>query len=508
MSNKAPVSLPEWAVLAQQRQEMDEVQISDFFAEDAARFDRFHATLNGLVFDYSKQRVNREVMGGLVALARACGVEERREAMFSGDVVNGSEGRAALHTALRGDVPAVVRDEVQADFRRFCDLVEALRARSDLHDVIVIGVGGSMVGPQMVCEAFAPSADGPRVHFLSNVDGRSVEVLKENLCPTHTAVVVISKTFTTAETMANAALFKEWVAVENQIAVTENAELAEVFGVLPENILPIREWTGGRYSVWSAVGLPVALAVGVEAFKEFLAGAGEVDEHFRAAPLGENIPVLMALLGVWNHNFWDYPAHGIAPYADQLRLFPSYVQQLDMESNGKSVGDDGERVSCKTGPLVVGGVGTDAQHAFFQHLHQGTSITPVDFLVFARAANGYEGHHMKLVSNALAQAQALMNGRENDAEPHKHFDGNRPSSMLVFEDLSVREMGMVMALYEHKVFVQGVIWGINSFDQWGVELGKVLVGDIEASFASSDPLKGADSSTSSLMKIIKTVNLW
>ena len=512
MSSESLTSLSEWGVLAELRRGMEGVRISDFFAEDGQRFERCHVALDGVVFDYSKQCVTADVLDGLVALAEARGLAEARTAMFCGDVMNSSEGRAALHTALRGlpngRGPVKVRDEVQSDFRVFCDVVERLRGRADVHDVIVIGVGGSMVAPQMVCEALKGSSDGPRVHFLSNVDGQSVAQLKDGLCPAHTVVVVISKTFTTAETMANAALFKDWVEAGNQIAVTVDAQKALDFGIEKENILLIREWVGGRYSVWSSVGLPVALAIGVERFKEFLVGAHVVDGHFKDAPLKKNIPVLMAMIGIWNCNFLGYGAQAIVPYADQLRLFPSYIQQIDMESNGKGVTQEGEAVEYQTGPLIVGGVGTDAQHAFFQHLHQGTSITPVDFLVFARAVEGYEGHHMKLVSNALAQAQALMNGRVNEDEPHKHFEGNRPSSMLVFEELSAREMGMVMALYEHKIFVQGVIWGINSFDQWGVELGKILVGDIERSFETSEGLKDGDSSTVALMDVIRKTNLW
>jgi len=512
MSNKSLTSLPEWSALEQQRQEMEGVRISDLFAEDKQRFEKFHVTLDGMVFDYSKQRVSKETIGSLNALAEACDLPVRRTAMLCGDVVNGSEDRAALHTALRGlpngRGPTFVRDEVQGDFRKLCDLVERLRGRADIHDVIVIGVGGSMVAPQMVCEALAAFSDGPRVHFLSNVDGASVAALKENLCPSHTAMVVISKTFTTAETMMNAGAFKGWMAVENQIAVTGGEAVALDFGILAENILPIREWTGGRFSVWSAVGLPIALAVGVDNFKEFLAGAHAADVHFKDAPMGENIPVLMAMIGIWNHNFCGYEAQAIAPYADGLRYFPSYIQQIDMESNGKSVTQDGTVVDYKTGPIVLGGVGTDAQHAFFQHLHQGTSVTPVDFLVFAKSVDGYEEHHMKLVANALAQAQALMDGRENADEPHKNFEGNRPSSVFVFDELTPRTLGMVMAFYEHKIFVQGVIWGINSFDQWGVELGKVLAGDIERSFETSKGLKGADSSTVGLIDVIKNHNMW
>ncbi|MGB0719762.1 MAG: glucose-6-phosphate isomerase [Bdellovibrionales bacterium] len=508
------------AALQSHADRMADVHIRDLFAADPKRFDSMHCVLDGVLFDYSKHRVTDETLDLLVALARDCDIESARDALFSGEAINTSETRAVLHPALRGSVRdnVCVNDENVSRFvaeilQRIKKISNDIRNNSDITDVISIGIGGSDLGPRMVCEALRDHANGPQVHFLSNIDGHRLARMMRALNPEHTVFIIASKTFTTLETMTNAATLFAWMqrrlsddgASAHFYAVTENEQAALDFGVPKAHILPLRSWIGGRYSVWSAIGLPIAISCGFKAFEQFLAGAHSADQHFKTAPLRRNIPVLMALLGVWYHNFGDYPAHAVMAYAHDLGHFPAYVQQLDMESNGKSVGRNGDPITEPSGPIVFGGTGTNAQHAFFQHLHQGSQITPVDFIAVKAPAHGLAGHHTQLLANALAQSQALMDGRPAPEAPHRHFAGNRPSSTFILERLDPYHLGLLMALYEHKIFVQGVIWGINSFDQWGVELGKALAGPIaDALSDDAASLDSFDSSTCGLIRHLKT----
>ncbi|GLS77116.1 glucose-6-phosphate isomerase [Oharaeibacter diazotrophicus] len=485
------------------------------FAEDAGRFERFQVRLDDMLLDYSKNRVDVATMDLLVELARAAKVEERRDAMFAGAIVNVTEKRAVLHTALRNrsGAPVVVdgRDvmpdvaEVLARMRVFAEGVRfgAIAAASGARftDVVNIGIGGSDLGPVMATLALAPYANGgPRLHYVSNVDGAHIHDTLAGLDPATTLFVVASKTFTTSETMTNAATARAWIrdalgeaAVGAHFcAVSTALDKVAAFGIDVSRAFGFWDWVGGRYSVWSAIGLPVAIAVGFDNFEAFLAGAHEMDVHFRTAPLAENMPVVMALLGVWYRNVLGFSTHAVLPYDQRLARFPAYLQQLDMESNGKGVTVDGAPVPRATGPIVWGEPGTNGQHAFYQLIHQGTDVIPADFLVAAVPHERLSDHHAKLVANALAQTEALMRGKtldeaaaelrkagKSEAEiaalaPHKVFPGNRPTNTLLYRTLDPRTLGRLIALYEHKVFVQGTIWGINSYDQWGVELGKEL----------------------------------
>jgi glucose-6-phosphate isomerase len=518
MSNKALADRPEWAALARHRAEMEGVRILDLFRQDPERFSRCSLSLPGVMFDYSKHRITGETMGKLCALARACGVEERREAMYSGKIINASESRAVLHMALRGSQPAGLKtagahqeedvaafvSDTLAQMRR---ISETIRADAAITDIVHIGIGGSDLGPAMVCHALAPLADGPRIHFLPNVDGQCADGIMRTLKPENTALIVASKTFSTLETMTNAHTLRRWM--ENalpapsvrarMIGVTMNAGAAEEFGIDPANILPLREWIGGRFSVWGAVGLPVAIANGFDGFEELLKGARAADEHFLNAPLEDNIPVLMALLGVWYRNFWGYGAQAILPYAQSLARFKAYIQQLDMESNGKSVDNHGAPITYATGPVIFGEVGSNAQHAFMQMMHQSAEVIPADFILVARPEHGLRDHHDRLLANALAQSRALMEGAQDTRAPHLSCPGDRPSSTLVLDRLDAYHLGALVALYEHKIFVQGAVWGINSFDQWGVELGKILAAGLIGHFENHRDIKDLDPSTAGLL---------
>ncbi|VAW16279.1 Glucose-6-phosphate isomerase [hydrothermal vent metagenome] len=491
----------------------------DLFAADERRFETFSARLDDLLFDYSKNLATSETMALLVALARAAGVEARRDEKFAGAAVNVTEHRAALHIALRNragqpimvdgrDVMADVRD-VLAHMGKFAHGVREGQITSlsgiPFTDVVNIGIGGSDLGPAMVTGALAPYRDGPRVHFVANVDGADLADTLSLCDPATTLFLIASKSFTTAETMTNARSARGWLvealgedAVPGHfVAISTNTAAVEAFGIPRTAMFWFWDWVGGRTSIWSAIGLPVMLAIGPSRFDEFLAGAHEVDRHFRDTALERNIPVLMALLGVWYRNLWGLPTRVVLPYDQRLARFPAYLQQLDMESNGKSVTQSGEPVSRATGPVVWGEPGTGGQHAFFQLLHQGTDVVPADFLV---AANAHEApgslaggdHHAMLMANCFAQTEALMTGRtqgetrakllaagagETEADrlvPHQTFAGNRPSNTFLYRRLDPATLGRLIALYEHKVYVEGLIWDINSFDQWGVQLGKQM----------------------------------
>ncbi|MFO1117098.1 MAG: glucose-6-phosphate isomerase [Beijerinckiaceae bacterium] len=513
----------------------------DLFRDDPARFEKFSVRLDDLLFDYSKHKATAETISLLVALARAAKVEERRAALFAGEKVNATEHRPALHMALRNltdapmlvdgkDVMPEVRD-VRARVAAFAAAVrsgEIRGARGDrITDVVNIGIGGSDLGPAMAARALSPyvSAD-LRPHFVSNVDGADLGDTLRGLDPARTLFIVSSKTFTTQETMANAASARRWVAdalgeaavADHFAAVSTRLDKVAEFGIRPDRVFGFWDWVGGRYSMWSAIGLSLVIAIGPEHFEDFLRGGQDIDDHFRAAPLEANIPVLMALLGVWRRNVWNEPVHLVIPYDQRLARFPAYLQQLDMESNGKHVTRDGAAVATATGPFVFGEPGTNGQHAFFQLLHQGTDIAPIDFLVAAEPTEADAGHHALLVANCLAQSEAMMRGRSraeveeilkaqglSPAEiaalaPHKTFEGERPSSTFMYRRLDPRMLGRLVALYEHKVFVQSVVWDINPFDQWGVELGKELCNRLVPIVQDGGrSLDGLDGSTAGLV---------
>lgn len=508
----SPVHLEEWRALQNHYQSLSDSKISDLFSDDPQRFEKCHIKNEGVLFDYSKHLITDKTRTLLINLAKAQNLEHVRDQMFNGAPINTTENRAVLHTALRGSVSKDIHVDGEYIQSFVSDLQKQMRILSDdvrtdktITDVVNIGIGGSDIGPHMVCEALCKYADGPRVHFISNIDGDALLQTLEGLTPESTAFVVASKTFTTLETIENAKAAKAWANGKSRFfAVTGNKQAAMDFGAREGDVLPLPEWIGGRYSVWSGIGLSICFSLGFAHFEDFLKGAHAADEHFKTAPLDQNIPVLMGLLGVWYNNFFNFPAHGVLAYAKNLGHFPRYIRQIDMESNGKYVDHDGNFVQYATGPIIMGGIGTSAQHAFFQSLHQGTDIIPCDFIVPVTADHDLESHHTHLLTNALAQSQALMNGRDNPDDPHRHFSGNRPSSMILIDKLDPYHLGMLMALYEHKIFVQGVIWHINSFDQFGVELGKTLARDIVDVMDGVASDAHLDESTKALIAYIKT----
>jgi glucose-6-phosphate isomerase len=515
-------------------------QLRELFSTDTARFDLFSIEAVGLLLDYSKNRIDPTTMRLLAALARERKVEQRRDAMFAGEKINTTEHRPVLHVALRAPrtkrllvdgqnvVPEVhaVLDHIKA----FSDRVRSGQwlgcSGKPINDIVNIGIGGSDLGPEMVCRALRPFIH-PRLttHFVSNVDGHDLDAVLAKVNPETTLFIIASKTFTTRETMMNAQSARAWfLKVRNEadlrkhfVAVSTNTDAVREFGIDPENMFPFWDWVGGRYSVWSAIGLSVALAVGFDSFSEFLAGAHAMDQHFRTAPLEQNMPAILALVGLWNRNFLGSASLSIAPYHQDLNRFPAYLQQLEMESNGKRVALDGSALDVETCPVVWGDVGTNGQHAYFQLLHQGTDVTPVDFIAALKPSHGLPGHHSVLLANCFAQSEAFMKGKTADevraemsaqglpaAEmdaliPHRTFPGNRPSNTILMDALTPSTLGALIALYEHKVFVQGVLWGNNSFDQWGVELGKVLAKNIEAELVGEPRPDTHDSSTNALI---------
>ena len=517
MSNSSITQLPEWKALEAHSKEIKDVGILSLFQNSDTRFLDFHTTLEGLFFDYSKHHASYETMELLFNLARARKLEQWRDSMFNGEAINNSEERAVLHTALRGSIAKSlmvggenVTSFVNETLRQIEEISTEIRENEEITDVVNIGVGGSDLGARLVCDSLIDHQNGPRIRFLANIDGYGVTQLLKDLDPKKTLFIISSKSFTTLETMTNACTVREWFVREYNeeaiadhfYAVSNNVEAAAEFGILEDHILPLRDWVGGRFSVWSAIGLPIAIALGFDGFKELLNGAHSMDMHFKEAPMEENIPMIMGLLGVWYNNFLGYHAHCILPYTRNLRRFVAYIQQLDMESNGKCVTREGERVDYATGPVVFGEPGTNGQHAFFQLLHQGTQIVPADFIAFITPNHDLDKHHYNLLGNALAQAQAFVHGSENTQEPHRHFDGNRPCSMILLDKLDAYHMGMLMALYEHKIFVQGIIWDINSFDQWGVELGKAMAGPLTNAIERGDVPEELGTSTSALLERI------
>ncbi|WP_413459220.1 glucose-6-phosphate isomerase [Herbaspirillum huttiense] len=521
--------------------------LRDLFARQPDRFERMHVRAAGLLLDYSKNRLNADTLSLLMSLARERGVEALREAMFSGEKINFTEQRAVLHTALRAPADdrtaqvdgQPVAQEVHAVLQHIRDFSERVRSGQwrgytgrEITDIVNIGIGGSFLGPQMVCTALRDYRHARlTAHFVSNVDGHDLDEVLSRIDPETTLFIVASKTFTTQETMLNAKSARAWFLQHGKsddlakhfVAVSTNAKEVAAFGIDTENMFPFWDWVGGRYSVWSAIGLPIALLIGYDHFAQFLAGAHAMDRHFREAPLESNMPVIQALVGIWNRNFLDSASLTIAPYHQWLRFFPAYLQQLDMESNGKRITRDGTPVSVQTCPAIWGDVGTNGQHAYFQLLHQGTDITPIDFIAVLKPSHAIAEHQEALLANCFAQSEAFMRGKDADevradlqaqglpeAElaaliPHKTFDGNRPSNTLLLPELSPHALGAMIALYEHKTFVQGAIWGINSFDQWGVELGKVLAKTILAELKSDTAPDAArhDASTSALIALAR-----
>ena len=528
-----------WQALEAHRATVADHHMRALFAADPQRFSRFSLRLDDLLLDYSKNRIVPRTMALLHDLARACGVPAAIDRMFSGARINVSEDRAVLHVALRerGDRRIVVDGAdvmpgvraVLAQMRAFSEAVRGGAWRghtgAPISDVVHIGIGGSSLGPQMIASALGRRG-GPAVHFVSNVDGSHLARTLAGLDPAGTLFVVASKSFTTQETMANARSARAWLVgrlgsdaavARHFVALSTNTKACADFGIPAANMFAFWDWVGGRYSSWSAIGLPVALAAGMDAFEALLDGAHAMDRHVREAPLEANLPVTLALLGIWYSNILGAESYAVVPYDQRLARFPAWLQQVDMESNGKSVDAAGRPVGRASGPIAWGEPGTDAQHSFFQLIHQGTRLVPVDFLIAAEADHDLAGHHAMLAANCFAQAEALMMGR-SEAEvraemtaagsspasidrvaPHRSFAGNRPSNMLVYRRLDPRTLGMLMALYEHKILVQGAIWGINSFDQWGVELGKQLANRILAELGGAAPATPHDASTAGLL---------
>lgn len=526
--------------LMKHRKRLDDVTMREQFAVDPNRFRRFSATGAGILLDYSKNRIDEDVMAALFDLARAAGVEERRDQMCEGEHINITEDRAVMHMALRyqGDKPVPVDGkDVMPDVRGVLAAIEAYtnairsgdirgHGGAQFTDVVNIGIGGSDLGPAMVTLALEPYTRADlRAHYVSNVDGAHIHDVLKRLDPRRTLFIVASKTFTTDETMTNANSARDWIAdtlgeeaVPNHFAaVSTNIPACAKFGIREDRIFGFWDWVGGRYSVWSAIGLPIALAVGYDNFAKFLQGADAMDRHFLTAPLEDNLPVIMAMLGVWYRNAWGFSTHAVLPYDQRLSRFAAYLQQQDMESNGKSVTLSGKPVGWSTGPIVWGEPGTNGQHAFYQLIHQGTDVIPCDFLIAARPHESLPPHHDKLVANVLAQSEALMLGktkaevvaelkaqgldkaRIKELTPHKMFPGNRPSNTLFYEQLTPETLGSLVALYEHKVFTQGVIWNVNSYDQWGVELGKQLAKALLPKVEGKQGGEGHDSSTQGLL---------
>jgi glucose-6-phosphate isomerase len=540
------VDLPAWQALQEHQREMVEVHMRDLFGQDPQRFERFSLRTGDILFDYSKNRVTQETMRLLCDLARQANVAGKIEAMFTGEKYNNTEKRAVLHVALRNRsnqpifvdgvnvMPEVNR--VLAHMRAFSEEVRSGKwtgyTGKPITDVVNIGIGGSDLGPKMVCEALKPyGKPGLRVHFVSNVDSTDLVETLKLVNPETVLFLVASKTFTTQETMTNAQTAREWflAAAKDEAAIarhfaamsTNTAAVAK-FGIDPKNMFEFWDWVGGRYSLWSAIGLSIALYLGMDNYEALLGGAHAVDDHFRTTPFEKNVPVIMGLLGIWYNNFFDAQSHAILPYDQYLLHFPSYFQQGDMESNGKGVTREGERIQgYSTGPIIWGQPGTNGQHAFYQLIHQGTKLIPCDFLAAAQSHNPRGDHHPILLSNYLAQTEALMKGKTPDEVrlelvaqgmsgteleelvSHKTFPGNRPTNSFLYPKLTPAVLGSLIALYEHKIFTQGAIWDVNSFDQWGVELGKQLAKVILPELKSDAQVQSHDASTNGLINAIK-----
>ncbi|MCU0562087.1 MAG: glucose-6-phosphate isomerase [Desulfobacterales bacterium] len=540
-----PAATEAWKRLAAHREALAGVQMKTLFAQDPDRFERFAVRFDEILVDCSKNRITGETLGLLVDLADQCDLKGAIASMFAGERINETENREVLHTALRNrsgqPMTADGRDVMPAvatELARVQAFSERIRSGAwkgftgkPISDIVNIGIGGSDLGPVMVTECLRPyAAPGRGVHFVSNIDGTHLAETLKRLDPQTTLFMIASKTFTTQETMTNAFSARAWFlecaadpahVARHFVAISTNADKVRQFGIHPDNMFVFWDWVGGRYSLWSAIGLSIACAVGFERFEELLAGAHAMDRHFRETPFERNIPVILALIGIWYTNFFGAETEAILPYDQYMHRFPAYFQQGNMESNGKSVDRSGGRVGYATGPVIWGEPGTNGQHAFYQLIHQGTRLVPADFLAPAVSHNPIGDHHLILLSNFFAQPEALMNGkslaeaaeelrREGKSEeeirrlaPHKVFEGNRPTNSILFRKLTPRTLGSLIAMYEHKIFVQGVIWNIFSFDQWGVELGKQLAGKILPELADERPVAGHDSSTNGLINAYK-----
>ncbi|HWS03739.1 MAG TPA: glucose-6-phosphate isomerase [Gammaproteobacteria bacterium] len=536
-----------WRALTDHYYEIHEQHMRDWFAQDLQRFERFSLRFEDILLDYSKNRIIPETQALLLDLARERDVPVWTERMFAGEKINVSEDRAVLHIALRNRTGRAIKvdgedvmpavNAVLAKMRAFCERVRSGAWKGfsgkPIRDVVNIGIGGSDLGPLMVTEALRPYGSAAlQVHFVSNIDGSQIVETLKHLDPATTLFIVASKTFTTQETLTNAQAARAWLLADagdasavakHFVALSTNTDAVRAFGIDTANMFEFWDWVGGRYSLWSAIGLSIALYIGMDAFEELLAGAHAMDEHFRTAPLEKNLPVTLALLGVWYINFFDAETHAILPYDQYLHRFPAYLQQADMESNGKRVTREGQAIDYATGPVIWGEPGTNGQHAFYQLIHQGTRLIPVDFLAAAESHNPLGDHQRILLANFFAQGEALMRGKtlaEARAElvaqglsgetlerllPHKLFPGNRPSNTIMYRKLTPRTLGSLIALYEHKIFVQGIIWNINSFDQWGVELGKQLARAILPELERSDTTVTHDVSTNGLIRYYKTL---
>jgi glucose-6-phosphate isomerase len=540
-----PTTTKSWQNLCRHYEKTKNLHMRTLFAEDPRRFDRFSIRFNDLIVDYSKNRITEETLKVLIALAEECDLKNAIENMFSGAKINETENRAVLHIALRnrGNSPIVVDGrDVMPEVNAVLDQMEDFSTRVNsgdwrgysgkkISDIVNIGIGGSDLGPVMVSEALKPYAKkNMRVHYVSNIDGTHLAETLKPLKPETTLFMIASKTFTTQETMTNAFSAREWLleaakdpmqVARHFVAISTNAEAVEKFGIDKDNMFVFWDWVGGRYSLWSAIGLSIACYIGYENFVELLQGAFEMDRHFKTAPFDKNIPVLLALIGIWYNNFYGAQTEAILPYDQYLHRFPAYFQQGNMESNGKSIDRNGDKIDYQTGPIIWGEPGTNGQHAFYQLIHQGTKLIPADFLAPAISHNPIGAHHQILLSNFFAQTEALLNGKtrkevaaelekdgRSDKEiqkllPHKVFEGNRPTNSILFKKLTPRVLGSLIAMYEHKIFVQGVIWNIFSFDQWGVELGKQLAKNILPELTDDKPVDNHDSSTNGLINAYK-----
>lgn len=542
-------SSPEWQALSERRGKLQSITMRELFARDPDRASRYFIEGAGLALDFSKNLITDETLDELVALARSCRLEERRSELLSGGKVNFTENRPALHTALRhpgnesilvdgADVVAEVQqtlDRMEAFVDGVLDASRVGFTGKAFTDVVSIGIGGSYLGPKLVGESLQPYWKGRiRCHYVANIDGTDICETLRQVNPETTLFLIQSKSFRTQETLENSKVARQWFLdnggdmpsiARHFMAVTANVPAAEDFGIDADNVFPMWDWVGGRYSLWSAIGLPVALTIGMDNFRALLAGAHAMDSHFREAPLERNLPVVMGLLSVWYNNFWDAETHAILPYDHYLRSLPDHLQQLDMESNGKSVTEAGQPVDYQTGPVLWGGVGSNGQHAYHQLIHQGTRLIPADFIIPLKTHNPVATHHADLFANCLSQSRAMMAGKtlaEARAElaaegldektvealaPHKVIPGNKPSNTLIMEKVAPETVGALIALYEHRTFVQGVIWDVDSFDQWGVELGKQLGKGILPKLLSQDAISTAgDSSTDQLIRKFRSAN--
>ena len=536
-----PTELPVWKELRDHHERVRDLHLRDLFADDPGRAERFTREALGLRVDFSKHRITDETLDLLLRLADEAGVAALRRRMFAGEHVNATEGRAVMHVALRnrGGEPMTVDGEdvmpgVLATLDRMRDFTDRVRngewaghTGKRIRDVVNIGIGGSDLGPVMACAALTPYGTRDlRMHFVSNVDGTDIAETLAKIDAETCLFIVASKTFTTQETLTNANTAKDWYTEKaganadvgkHFVAVSTNREGVEAFGIDPANMFEFADWVGGRYSLWSAIGLPIAVYIGMDAFEEFLAGGHDMDRHFQEAPARENLPILLGVLGVWYNNFFGFDTHAVLPYDQYLHRLPAYLQQADMESNGKGVTRDGRRVrDYQTGPVLWGEPGTNGQHSFYQLIHQGTKIVPCDFLAPVFSQNPVGDHHAKLLANFFAQTQALAFGKTadqvrqemgDDVDPdlveHKVFEGNRPTTSVLFDRLTPYTLGLLIALYEHKIFAQGAIWNVNSYDQWGVELGKQLAKKILPELEGGEEVTGHDASTNALINAFK-----